>query len=75
MPNYSYLKTDLVNTTENDSTDFASQVSVFVKKTEYRMIKDLDDAGLDEYSAITLTAGQCTVSLLVVPQVLPDTIP
>ena len=49
MPDYSYLKTDLVNTTENDSTEFASQVSVFVKKTEYRMIKDLDDAGLDEY--------------------------
>jgi hypothetical protein len=63
MPNYSYLKTDLVNTTENDSTEFASQVSAFVKRTEYRMIKDLDDAGLDEYSAITLTAGQCTVSL------------
>tara|TARA_R110000764_G_scaffold212748_1_gene299072 strand:- start:816 stop:1496 length:681 start_codon:yes stop_codon:yes gene_type:complete len=63
MPDYSYLKTDLVNTTENDSTEFASQVSAFVKRTEYRMIKDLDDAGLNEYSAITLTAGQCTVSL------------
>ena len=63
MPDYSYLKTDLVNTTENDSTEFATQVSAFVKRTEYRMIKDLDDAGLNEYSAITLTAGQSTVSL------------
>jgi len=50
MPNYSYLKTDLINTTENDSTEFASQVSAIVYKTEIRMVKDLDDAGLNDES-------------------------
>ena len=48
MPNYAYLKTDLVNTSENDSTEFSSQVSAFVKRTEFRLTKDLDDVGLDE---------------------------
>ena len=57
MPNYAYLKTDLVNTTENDSTEFASQVSAFVKRTEFRLIKDLDDVGLDEYTTVSVSSG------------------
>ena len=43
MTTFSYLKTDLINTTENDSTEFSTQVSSFVKKTEFRLVKDLDD--------------------------------
>ena len=57
MENYSYLKTDLINTTENDSTEFATQVSALVYKTELRMIKDLDDAGLTEYTNISVSSG------------------
>ena len=57
MPNYSYLKTDLVNTTENDSTEFSTQVSAFVKRTEFRMIRDLDDVGLDEFTNISVSSG------------------
>jgi len=64
MPNYSYLKTDLINTTENDSTEFATQVSTIIYKTELRMIKDLDDAGLNEYATISVSSGNAgTVSL------------
>ena len=64
MPNYSYLKTDLVNTTENDSTEFSTQVSAFVKRTEFRMIRDLDDVGLDEFTNISVSSGNAgTVSL------------
>ena len=64
MSNFAYLKTDLINTTENDSTEFSSQVSAFVKKTEFRLIKDLDDHGLDEYTNISVSAGNAgTVSL------------
>ena len=64
MPNYAYLKTDLVNTTENDSTEFSTQVSAFVKRTEFRMIKDLDDVGLDEFTKISVSSGNAgTVSL------------
>jgi len=57
MPNYAYLKTDLVNTSENDSTEFSSQVSAFVKRTEFRLIKDLDDVGLDEYTTVSVSSG------------------
>ena len=57
MPNFAYLKTDLINTTENESTEFSSQVSAFVKKTEFRMVKDLDDSGLDEYTNISVSSG------------------
>ena len=57
MPNYAYLKTDLINTTENDSTEFSTQVSAFVKKTEFRLVKDLDDVGLSEYTNVSVSAG------------------
>ncbi len=49
MPSYSYLKTDIINTTENDSTEFADQIPKLIEKTELRLTKDLDDVGLDEY--------------------------
>jgi len=57
MPDFDYLKTDLINTTENDSTEFSTQVSAFVKKTEFRLVKDLDDVGLNEYTNISVSAG------------------
>jgi hypothetical protein len=57
MPDFNYLKTDLINTTENDSTEFSTQVSAFVKKTEFRLVKDLDDIGLSEYTNISVSAG------------------
>ena len=57
MPDYAYLKPDLVNTSENDSTEFSSQVSAFVKRTEFRLTKDLDDVGLDEYTTVSVSSG------------------
>ena len=57
MPDYAYLKTDLINTTENDSTEFSTQVSAFVKKTEFRLVKDLDDVGLNEYNNVSVSGG------------------
>ena len=57
MPNFSYLKTDIINTTENDATEFSAQVSAFVKRTEFRMIRDLDDFGLDEYTTVSVSSG------------------
>ena len=63
MPNYSYLKDDIVNTIENDSTEFADQIPYFIQKSEDRLIKELDDVALDTYTTITLTAGNPVVSL------------
>ena len=63
MPAYSYLKTDIINTAENDSTEFADQISYFVNRAEDRLIKELDDAGLDYYTTVTFTASDPVVSL------------
>jgi len=63
MPAYSYLKTDIINTAENDSTEFADQIPAFVNRAEDRLIKELDDSGLDYYTTVTFTASNPTVSL------------
>jgi len=64
MPAYSYLKTDIINTSENDSTEFEDQISYFVNRSEDRLIKELDDSGLDYYSSFTFTASDPVVSLV-----------
>ena len=53
MSTYSFLTTDLINTTENDSTEFADQIPYFIEKAEIRLTKDLDDFGLDVFTTIT----------------------
>ena len=63
MPNYSFLKTDIINTIENDSSEFETQISFFVEKAEDRLIKELDDPGLDNYSTFSFTASDPIVSL------------
>ena len=63
MPNYSFLKNDLVNTTENDSTEFENQISFFVEKTEHRLTNDLDDFGLDFFTTVSCCIGNPIVSL------------
>ena len=39
MPAYSYLKTDLINTTENDSSEYESHIPYIVEKAERRFAK------------------------------------
>jgi len=63
MATYSYLKADIIQTSENDSSEFASAFSYFVDKSELRLLKDLDDVGLNEYTTITLTKDNPVVSL------------
>jgi hypothetical protein len=64
MPDFAYLKSDLINTTENDSSEFSSQVSVFVRKAEERLSYSLDDFGLDEFNTVSVSSGNAaTVSL------------
>ena len=38
MVAYSYLKTDIIQTSENDSTEFASAISFFVDRTELSLL-------------------------------------
>ncbi len=62
MPSYSFLKTDLINTTENDSSEYESQISNIVERAESRLMKELDDFGLDNYSSFSFTAGDPIVT-------------
>ena len=63
MPSFSFLKTDLINTTENDSSEYESQISNIVERAESRLMKELDDSGLDNYSSFTFTAGDPIVTV------------
>ena len=63
MPNYAYLKTDIINTTENDSIEFENQIPYLIEKAEIRLTKDLDDVGLTEFSSFSFTASNPVVSL------------
>ena len=63
MPSYSFLKTDLITTTENDSSEYESQISNIVERAESRLMKELDDSGLDNYSSFTFTAGNPIVTV------------
>jgi hypothetical protein len=63
MPNYSFLRTDLINTAENDSTEYSEQIPKFVEKAEDRLVKELDDPGLDNFATFSFTASAPIVSL------------
>ena len=63
MSTYSYLVTDIKNTAENDSTEFADQIPYFINKSELQLTKDLDDFGLDVFTTITLSASNPIVSI------------
>ena len=57
MPSYSTLVTDIKNTSEVDSTEFDNQIDNFITKAEYRLIKELDDFGLDVITTVTAAVG------------------
>ena len=63
MPSYSFLKTDIINTIENNSAEFEEHIPYFVEKAEGRLVKELDDPGLDNYSTFSFTASDPVVSL------------
>ena len=63
MPSYSFLKTDIINTIENNSSEFEEHIPYFVEKAEGRIVKELDDSGLDNFSTFSFTASDPVVSL------------
>jgi len=63
MPDYDYLITDIKNTIENDSTEFATQLPKIVNKAENKLTTDLDDHGLNSFVSVAVSANVNTVSL------------
>ena len=57
MANYTYLVNDIIETTENDGTEFVNHIPKLVNRAEERLTKALDDYGLVTVTSITLSAG------------------
>jgi len=58
MANYTFLVNDIIQATENDSTEFVDYIPKIVNRAEERLTKMLDDVGLVEVSAVTLSANK-----------------
>ena len=63
MANYTYLVNDILETTENGSSEFLSSVPKMINKAELRLTKDLDDYGLVAYTSVAVSSGKNIVNL------------
>ena len=63
MANYTFLVNDIIESTENDNSDFASAISKFVNRAELRLTTDLDDYGLVIYTSVAVSSGKNLITL------------
>jgi hypothetical protein len=63
MPTFSELLNDIRSTTEVSSSDFDTQLPRIVNRAENRLIKELDDFGLNTLTSITVSINNPVVSL------------
>jgi hypothetical protein len=63
MANYTYLVNDIIESTENDNSDFASAIPKFVNRAELRLTTDLDDYGLVTYTSVAVSSGKNIINL------------
>ena len=54
---------DIRNTSENDSQEFTDQIPLIITKAELRLIKELDDVGLNQITSVTTSISNPLVSL------------
>ena len=64
MANYTYLVDDIVQATENDSSDFLTYIPKILNRAEERLTRDLDDYGLVSYTSVAVSSG---VNLITLP--------
>ncbi len=63
MANYTYLVNDIIESTENDNSDFTSAIPKFVNRAELRLTTDLDDYGLVTHTSVAVSSGKNVVTL------------
>ena len=63
MADFTTLTTEIINTTENDSTEFLSQLPNIVNRAEERLTDELDDYGLVTYTSVAVSQGNNIVTL------------
>lgn len=72
MANYTYLVNDIIETTENDGSEFLTNISRIVNRAEERLTRSLDDYGLVTSTPVTLTAGSNVFTLPVGTRVIKN---
>ena len=60
---YSQLRTNIIESTENDSTEFAGQIDQFIERAETRLTIDIDDAGLIQHQYSQVVASDSFLTL------------
>ena len=63
MANYTFLVNDIIESTENDNSDFASAIPKFVNRAELRLTTDLDDYGLVTHTSVAVSSGKNVITL------------
>lgn len=63
MANYTALVGEIINATENDSSEFYSFIPSIVNRAEERLTTDLDDYGLVTYTSVAVSSGNNLVTL------------
>ena len=60
---YTQLRTNIIQSTENDGQEFEDQLNQFIARAETRLTMDLDDAGLTSHQYSQVVASDPFVSL------------
>ena len=72
MASYTYLVDDIIESTENDNSDFASAIPKFVNRAELRLTTDLDDYGLVTYTSVAIPSGNNKITLPAGPRIIKN---
>ena len=63
MADYTYLVNDIIETTENNGSEFLAALPKMINRAEERLTKSLDDSGLVLTTAVALSAGTNSFTL------------
>ena len=63
MVDYTYLVNDIIQTSENEGTEFINYIPKMVNRAEERLTKDLDDYGLVSYTSVAVSSGNNILTL------------
>ena len=63
MANYTFLVNDIIESTENDNSDFVSAIPKLVNRAELRLTTDLDDYGLVIHTSVAVSSGKNLITL------------
>ena len=54
---YATLETQIIETSENRSTEFANNIKYFIDRAERRLTREIDTIGLTKYATSTFSSG------------------